>query len=107
MFFFLSFRCKDTYYFFTPTQNPIIFSNHPSLQHDDVAPSRGGVLAAEIVFDGIGEGDGFAVLAHVLLAAEDDGLRAVHLVDAVDDGIQAPHLLEMLGIGVEQVLLDG
>ena len=82
--------------------------NELLLQDDDVAPPRRGVLATEVVLDGIGEDVGLAsaVLARVLLRAEDDRFGAVDFIDAVDDAVQAPHLLELFGVDVEKVLLD-
>ena len=59
-------------------------------QPQDVAPSCGGVLASELVLDGVGKDAGAALLVPggILLSAYDDGLRAVDAVDAVHRLVQ-------------------
>ena len=73
------------------------------LQPNDIAPSCGGILAPEVMLDGIGKDIGLALAAllRILLAAQYDCLAAIDLVDAVDDGIKAFHLLELFCIIVE------
>ena len=76
-------------------------------QDDDIAPAGSGILAAEVVFDGVGKDIrfAFAILSGVLLRAEYNGFGAVKAVDAIDHGVETTHLLKLFGIDVEQVLL--
>jgi len=80
-----------------------------SFQTDNVAPAGGGVLTLIIVLNGICEDFGatFAVLLGILLGADDDGFRAVALVDAVDYFVKSFHLADLLSGDIEEVLLDG
>ena len=48
-----------------------------------------------------------AVGAGVLLGADDDGFRALALVDAADYFVKSFHLTALFGGDIEEVLLDG
>lgn len=84
----------------------IILQNILSLQLDDIAPSRCGVLAAEVMLDGIGEyiSLAFALLLGVLLRAHDEGLGAVEAVDSVEHIVKRLQLVVLLGLDVKQIV---
>ena len=78
-------------------------------QPDDVAPTGGGVLAFEIVLDGIGKNLclPLAILLRILPASYHNRLTPVQSVDSIHHGIQSLVLLYLFRIDVEQVLLEG
>ena len=75
-------------------------------EFDNIAPPSSGVLALEIVLDGIGKYICLTVLLSVLLCAYYDCLRAVTSVNPINHSIQPLHLLNLLRINIEQVLLN-
>ena len=71
----------------------------------NITPSCSGVLAPEIVLDGVGEHIGFAllVLLSVLLSSKDYGLGPIHLVYPVYQLVQRLQLLESFGVDVKEI----
>ena len=70
----------------------------------NITPSCSGVLAPEIVLDGVGEHIGFALLVlSVLLSSKDYGLGPIHLVYPVYHLVQRLQLLESFGVDVKEI----
>ena len=74
-------------------------------QSNDITPPCRGVLASEIVLDGIGEHIGFAllVLLPVLLGCQDYSLRTIYLVDSVNHLVQRLQLFESFSVDVKEI----
>ena len=75
---------------------------------DDITPSCSGVLALEIVLDGVGENISLtlAVFLGILLGSEDDSLASMQSVNPIYYLIESLHFLELFSIDVEEILLN-